>query len=302
MAEDNSKRTILPDEEADLEVTSYEVLPGITLIYNVVHMQKGCINVPCSGNIYEINHCSIGRIEFIANDYYYYLSPGDMSVSRRGSMGSMMEESHFPTSHYHGVSVLIDANAASGYLAEFLEDEKVDLEQVFRSLCGPDRCFIMRSTPSLEHIFSELYSVPGSIQKGYLKIKVLELLMFLNGLDREQEEERRSFSRNQVALAKNVWEYISENLENRITIDSLAEEFHVSATQLKNSFKGVYGVSVYAYIRSQRMKMAARLLTETDRTILDIAGQCGYDNGSKFAKAFRDITGFGPKEYRNQAK
>ena len=75
MAEDNSKRTIIPDEEADLEVTSYEVLPGITLIYNVVHMQKGCINVPCSGNIYEINHCSICR----HHDITIYHVPEDLS-------------------------------------------------------------------------------------------------------------------------------------------------------------------------------------------------------------------------------
>lgn len=303
MAEDMTKIEIEKNDDAELEVTSYEVFPGITLVYNVVHMQKGCINVPVPEDVYEINHCSIGRIEFIAGDHYYYLSPGDMSVSKRGRMGSVVEESYFPTSHYHGISILIDPKKASSYLADFTENEGADLEKVFRSVCGGDPCYIMRSTPSLEHIFNELYSVPESIRKGYMKIKVLELLMFLSRLDQaREEEERKSFSRNQVALAKEVWEYISENLESRLTIDFLADEFHVSATQLKNSFKGVYGISVYAYIRSQRMKMAAKLLTETDRTILDIAGQCGYDNGSKFAKAFRDITGFGPKEFRNKAK
>ena len=303
MAEEVRRVKIEKEDDADLEVTPYEVFPGIILIYNVVHMQKGCINIPASGNVYEVNHCSIGRIEYIAGDYYYYLSPGDMSVSKRGSMGSMAEESYFPTSHYHGISVLIDVEKASGYLTAFIEDENVDLERVFQKVCGRDKCYIMRSTPSLEHIFNELYSVPENIRKGYLKIKVMELLMFLSSLDQvQEEEERKSFSKNQVALAKKVWEYISENLEARLTIDFLAEEFHVSATQLKNSFKGVYGISIYAYIRSERMKMAAKLLTETDRTILDIAGQCGYDNGSKFAKAFRDITGFGPKEFRNNAK
>ena len=35
-----------------------------------------------------------------------------------------------------------------------------------------------------------------------------------------------------------------------------------------------------------------------DRTVLDIAGQFGYDNGSKFAKAFRDVIGVRPAAYR----
>ena len=34
------------------------------------------------------------------------------------------------------------------------------------------------------------------------------------------------------------------------------------------------------------------------RQVLDIAGQFGYDNASKFAKAFRDVVGVSPREYR----
>ena len=40
-------------------------------------------------------------------------------------------------------------------------------------------------------------------------------------------------------------------------------------------------------------------LRQTDRTVLDIAGQFGYDNGSKFAKAFRDVIGVSPNAYRS---
>lgn len=57
-------------------------------------------------------------------------------------------------------------------------------------------------------------------------------------------------------------------------------------------------MSPAAYVRSQRMWGAAELLRGTDRTVLDIAGQFGYDNASKFAKAFRDVVGVSPREYR----
>ena len=114
-------------------------------------------------------------------------------------------------------------------------------------------------------------------------------------------EGKKRIPKSREALIKRVQEYIGDNLETRMTIDSLSEKFHISPTQLKKSFREVTGSSVYAYIRSRRMQEAAVLLKETDQTILDIAGQCGYDNGSKFAKAFRDVTGYSPREFRNHA-
>ena len=45
---------------------------------------------------------------------------------------------------------------------------------------------------------------------------------------------------------------------------------------------------------------AALMLKQTDHTVLDVAGRFGYDNGSKFAKAFRDVMGMSPKEYRQK--
>ena len=48
--------------------------------------------------------------------------------------------------------------------------------------------------------------------------------------------------------------------------------------------------------------VTAALLRETDRTVLDIACQFGYDNASKFARAFRDVIGVSPREYRAGAE
>jgi AraC-like DNA-binding protein len=62
----------------------------------------------------------------------------------------------------------------------------------------------------------------------------------------------------------------------------------------------VYGSSVYAFTKEQKMRAAAALLrSQADVTILEVAGRFGYDNGSKFAKAFRDVIGMTPAEYRN---
>ena len=46
------------------------------------------------------------------------------------------------------------------------------------------------------------------------------------------------------------------------------------------------------------MQKAASLLKNTDKSVLEIAGIVGYNNGSKFAGAFRRVMNKSPNEYR----
>ncbi len=108
-------------------------------------------------------------------------------------------------------------------------------------------------------------------------------------------------ARQNVELAEAVGAYLQSNLDTHITIEQLANMFHVSQTQLKTSFKDRFGVPLYAYSRTLKMQAAAEKLCEESGTVLDVAGQFGYSNGSKFAKAFRDVMGMTPKEYRRAA-
>lgn len=106
----------------------------------------------------------------------------------------------------------------------------------------------------------------------------------------------------QKEVADRAREVIMANLERHITIAELAQTLHVSATQVKSCFHKVYGMPVYAYARSQRMEAASGLLSETEESILEIAGRFGYENGSKFAGAFRTVMGVSPSEYRRRVQ
>ncbi len=55
----------------------------------------------------------------------------------------------------------------------------------------------------------------------YLKVKVLELLMFLNQVSlQDYQEERRYFARNQVQTIKKMQEYMTADLHNHYTYRS----------------------------------------------------------------------------------
>ncbi|MCQ4823117.1 hypothetical protein NE464_22350, partial [Eubacterium callanderi] len=52
---------------------------------------------------------------------------------------------------------------------------EIDLDRLRQKLSGNEGCFVLRSTKEIEHIFDELYHVDPRVQKGYFRIKVLEL-------------------------------------------------------------------------------------------------------------------------------
>lgn len=277
-------------------ITKYRVFPGIDLIYNDVHMQECAINYTDTANIIEINHCREGRIECRFNKKFFYLAQGDLSITRKNGSGAPF---YFPLNHYNGITILIDSDAAPSCLSCFLDDVNVKPTALIDKFCnGGSDYFVMRSEHCIEHLFSELYSVPECIKKGYFKVKILELLLFLSGMNIINQNQGNSYSKQQSELAKSVQKYLMEHMDSHITIDQLSTMFLVSPTQLKSSFKSEYGASVYSFIRTQKMQNAAGIIKGTDKTILDIAGQFGYNNGSKFAKAFRDVMGVTPKEYR----
>lgn len=280
----------------EVVMTAYPVFPAIDIVYHDAHAKACAAGRGETRKLLEIAHCLEGRLEYQRGEKFFFLTPGDLSVSLR-TLTPL--ESRFPTGHYHGVSVLIDPERAPQCVSCFLQDVNVRPGELIEKFCRGGSCFVARSSARVKHVFSELYSVPENIRKGYFKVKVLELLLFLSALpDPEESARKRAYTGAQVRLAGEISEYLLKNPESRVPLAELAERFSVSVAQIKSAFGGVYGMSPAAYIRAQKMHGAADALRTTNRTVLDIAGQYGYDNASKFAKAFRDVIGVSPNEYR----
>ena len=62
------------------------------------------------------------------------------------------------------------------------------------------------------------------------------------------------------------------------------------------------GQTLRQYIISHRLKLSLKLLEATDKSVAEIAGECGFTDASYFTKTFRQNFGMTPKDYRNQYK
>lgn len=241
---------------ADGEVvqTVYPVFPGIEIVYHDVHATACAMQRTRAPGCLEIHHCREGRIAYPYGDACFFLSPGDLAIVRRSAAAA---PARFPTGHYHGITVSIDPARAPDCLSCFLEDVEVRPSALIEKFCADSACFVTRSSQGVAHIFAELYSVPEAIRKGYFKVKILELLLFLSAFPVQAAQPQHSYPQSQVQLAEQIGAYLLENTERRLTVAELSQRFGASATLINSSFRGVYGMSPAAFLRAQKMHGAA---------------------------------------------
>ena len=106
----------------------------------------------------------------------------------------------------------------------------------------------------------------------------------------------------QLATICAVHDYLTQDLASRTTIDELSRRFLMNPSTMKALFKSVYGASLASHIREHRMAQAAKLLTEGDESIAQIARAVGYESQSKFSTEFHKAYGALPTEYRKARK
>lgn len=288
----------LENESGNGSITLYHVFPGIELVYNDMHMAYCNKNQKAASNVMEINYCREGRCECLFGEHQYcYMSAGDLSFC---SLQDNSHKSEFPTAHYHGITITIDFSGITDEMRKVLELLSVNLDLI-KELSQMRNVTIIRANQSIEHIFSELYTIPEKIRYGYIRVKVLEVLLVLTGLNLiEDKSEPIHFSETQIEVIKQIHAFLIAHFNEHYTIDYLAERFEISPTVMKKCFKGVYGDSIYAYMKLYRLQVAQRLLKESQLTVGEIAMQIGYLNPNKFTSAFSAEYGMSPTLYRKK--
>ena len=288
------------NETGEGTITIYEVFPGVSLSYNDFHIRYYESEFKPDRNLFCIDHCREGRLEYpAADDAYSYVEAGDLKLDRR-----LTHTGHFemPLSHYHGAMVSFDMDAACRSLPQEIKDFPVNLRALQEKFCGGIYPYVVHGAGSIEHIFGELYAVPEKIKRPYFKIKILELLLYLEALELpENPAEKPYFYRTQVEKAKAVQQFLVGHMDENFTQEELSRRFDIPLTPLKNCFKSVFGASIGSYLLEYRMNQAAVFLrTKREMSVAEIAGCVGYDSPSKFAAAFRRKMGMTPMDYRNR--
>ena len=95
--------------------------------------------------------------------------------------------------------------------------------------------------------------------------------------------------------------YIETNLNQRITVEEIADHFGYTRESFSTKFKKEIGISVAKYIEKLKMKEAERLLLTTSYSSARISRKLRYSSNSHFISVFsRTHDGMTPKEYKKK--
>jgi len=84
------------------------------------------------------------------------------------------------------------------------------------------------------------------------------------------------------------------------TLDALAEEVHLSRSQLVRVFDATAGLSPMAFLRQMRVERMARLLASTDLPIADAARSVGWTDANYASRRFHAAYDMSPTEFRRR--
>lgn len=105
--------------------------------------------------------------------------------------------------------------------------------------------------------------------------------------------------KQQNEIVKKVLNYIEDNIEKEINVDKIARSVGYSKFYLNRLFSECTGITIYKYLQSRRLTIAAEKLIITNDPITKIAYEAGYESQQAFSLAFKQLYVYPPKTYRN---
>ena len=274
----------------------YSIFPGIDLIF----MDFNCSDIFDEPNemrnVLEIRHYQEGRVEFeFEGDKVFHLQQDEFCVN---GMLNMPARYSFPFDYCSGLSLVLDKNSMTEVTRSQLALFQIDISVLEEDLDTAHQWYICKTPPSMCHVFEELYAAKEHETSQYFRIKVLELLYHATKLRKEDRVAATYYAREHIEIVKRVRKAMLKDLSRSTPLEQFLRGEAISTVTFQTIFKQIYGRSPYAYLKHYRMNSAAVQLRESNESINQIALSLGYSNASKFARAFRDVFGVLPKDYR----
>jgi len=247
-------------------------------------------------NCLEIGCCLEGRGNFYFSDKVYKVYPGDVFVVNSPEPHIMQSDSNDP-----GKFLFVFFSSL------FIEKFNRDLLKPF--LYKPDN-FNNRIPASselaseLNEIIKRIYEEDQKKEMSYDDMAKSLLLQACTLIRRHYRSNQDSAEDDYVSINYNrlrsVIDYIHDHYNEDIKLRDIAAILYMSESRARHLFKETAGVGFKEYLSSFRIENAKWLLTNTYEDISDICFRCGFQSQAPFYRAFKNMTGTSPSQYRNK--
>lgn len=262
------------------------------------------------GRWFSINYCVEGRCEVALPDVgCAVVKAGDCCVS---GTDYRPKDFRYPLGSYRGIELWVNTAASADPSFSLLEEAGVALDDLAQAagvaavfsgdeeLNGPLRrigAAISRLQAQEEHGRTQDCAASVGFVSARCKSELIGLLLALSQRDMAASQPAALLTPAQMNLARAVAERVRAAPAGTHDARAIARGYGISAATLNTWFSNLYGMTVAAYVRRERMMRAASLL-ERGARVADVAISVGYANPSKFAAAFKRERGTSPSDYR----
>ncbi len=104
------------------------------------------------------------------------------------------------------------------------------------------------------------------------------------------------------ATLKAVLEYCAEHYASPLTLEEVSSALHISRYHLSHMMSSKLGMGFNTYINTLRVNHACDLLSESDKKTADISEDVGFGSIRSFNRAFQQVMGMSPLQYRALAR
>lgn len=245
-------------------------------------------------NPYSKFHIVIrGRAEWEVAGKHYTIGPDTLFHIAAGVPHRIRDLAHDPVSNY-----------VIHYQPQLLDDELTTrLGEppgiILLNLGSPD---VHQAAP-IRALFREMLFESDAQQLGWkvlLKSRLIELAVRTLRMKDRRNEHAMVFKAGSDSLER-VTHYalrLKSSFFRPATLADAAKSVHLSRRQFTDLFRRVTGSSWCRYIRTLRLEHAVRLLTNTDKSVIAVAFEAGFEDLSQFHHNFKETYGCTPSTYR----
>ncbi len=188
-------------------------------------------------------------------------------------------------------------NVSEKYLDDF---EKQVLSKIALKHLKPDQ----KQTEELIGVMNRLLSIDKKSKYGEKNLHTVfsYLLFLLNGETNFSEENTHLDKPVVPPLLLNMVDYITNNYNAVITLDSLSEKFFVSKGSIIYNFKRYANDSPIDFVINVRIAKAKEFLLTTNMSVGEISEKCGFSSSNYFGLIFKQKEGLAPAVFRKYHK
>lgn len=249
-------------------------------------------------DFYEIYFFLAGNVQYNIESRSYMMTPGDVLLI------SPMElhQPVFTQGHRDYERIVLWINRQ---FLESLSSPGQDFTRCFDTTIPGHTNLLRPVGVSREYLtfLMEQIRTERSSQDPYHEVAAMtylaQLLISLNRMALQNKGEGRIKAPDSAVY--NVLNYINENYQEELTLDSLANRFFISKYHLSREFQRLIGTSVHRYIVQKRLAVAKQMLSDGVPST-EVYQHCGFGDYSNFYRAFKSEYQISPKEFVRRTK